>query len=827
MKRIHVLGLILGVCVVASPAAQAATATAAKSAGTIKSANYPLPEYTNTKLPPITSCDPKAEAAAAIATGNAYIDSVTSVATTLTNAYKKKEEDEFDEDAIDGSASIDTKCEEPLKLNIDEKIAEKLSCEKLGNEGFIEQLKAENEEAKKRLACSRGVLAAINGELTCFKKQITAAQAYMNELINNPGGLNAMLTMGVAQMSEIDKEVGDREAQLKELTRRLEDPKNGMGAAKEALDKLSSEIPLKQTAVENDIQDVRAQQARFETLVKQATMGKTMECLQRSTPGYRCVKSGGASKRYSTGNVSPMEYMRCLYAQSANKIAGGKIVTNSSLEDARLSQVDTTLKGLSVPTSPDMPAFSDQKGFEAAMRSYQINTPEQLIAAFGSITSAADKAVGKSVSGQFRSDVTRCYQESVAQASNERSDQNTNIGVNSYKLAQFAKGKASGYASEMRKLKSTYEQAVKSATGQSVQLNTSRCEKESLENQGKCLDALGAMVDAILTGDGTAAQTKLVGPAASLTAGQPPINGFISELKAPANPARTIANIECKGLTDCVAKYENLKVELSSVVEERKQRKESMKSEINQKMVTIAQQIASGKDPKTGAIMSTNSLNQVSALLSGRKEQLIQAMKRMKVEGSLELDPEKVGDTDIDEKSGLYKANDLRNLVLGAIDPKMLANDEKGFAAASNEIKKRDDDLEGKQQKLDAFIEHAESAAAACVTAAKKGDCERRKGFVDEVCQQRTQLSDLLRDAGALAEATGQTIDPKKIQEKFRQTGENSDSEDAPESSEAQCGRARESYRTTCIDKVSENEEKDLNNMGSKKTGVGKKAGKW
>src|SRR5690606_31345406 len=177
-----------------------------------------------------------------------------------------------------------------------------------------------NMRARKILACQRGVLDAINGELSCFKKQITEAQAYMNELINNQGGLASMLNTGTAQMTAIDQEVADREAQLKELTRRLEDSKTGMGAAKEALDKLSSEIPTQQTAIENTIQKIREDQQRYDTLVRQATLGRTLECLKRPAPGYICVKQGSSSSKYPTGNVSPLDYMKCIYAQNANRV---------------------------------------------------------------------------------------------------------------------------------------------------------------------------------------------------------------------------------------------------------------------------------------------------------------------------------------------------------------------------------------------------------------------------------------------------------------------------------------------------------------------------
>src|SRR5690606_15036061 len=223
-------------------------------------------------------------------------------------------------------------------------------------------------------------------------------------------------------------------------------------------------------------------------------------------------------------------------------------------------------------------------------------------------------------------------------------DSNTNIGVGRTVLAQAAKTKSAEFASQMRKLKSMYEHAVKSATGKSVQLNTARCERETLENQSKCLDAIGSLVDAVLTGDSNAAMAKLNGPAAGLTSGQLPISGFISSLDAPSDktrkitpqsPPRTITNINCKGLTDCVAKYENLKVELANVVEERKQRKESMKSEINNAIVQTAQQIASGKNAE-GLQTSSMSLNQVAKSLTDRKEQLIAAMKHLKVGGSLE-----------------------------------------------------------------------------------------------------------------------------------------------------------------------------------------------
>lgn len=708
----------------------------------IKGEDYKYEDYAQTKLPSISSCDPKAESSldSIGSMGNATIDAITGTGLTLYNKYGKKEkssETDSDDD-VDGNATLDKDCPAEKKLGYD---AEKFTCGQVKDADFITSLSEKRDDGRKALACQRGVLDAINGEISCFKKQISEAEKYMNELIAGPGGLADMLKDGNEQVTKIDGEIQDRESQAKAANERIQGGEGGnppgLLAAKTALTKLSAELPETLAKVNAQVENLRNQQSRFNSLVDQLPMARAMECMRTPMKGYSCVKKGSTSAKYPSGDVSPLDYVKCIYAQSANKVVGGTVVKNTTRETAYFANAEAAFKRATdkTPAKTDLPDFSDKGAFTASMKVYPVTNPADLIKLIGPNLSEMDAATGKKVSAQFQSDLNRCHAAAKREVAKERTDANSQIKASEVAMKQGFEASRAANAKEFRNLRDSYIQTVKAATGQAIKVDTSQCEQSSLEDQAKCFDAFNAMNDSLLTGKVVAPSGKLTGPAAALTAGNNPIFRFGSSLVAKGVPQRTI-KIECTGIDDCLTQYTNHRTKLTALVEERKAFKETYKTNVNTRLQAIAADLASKGTTgggQAGVQASGITLNRLSGDIAARKALLEKAMTKLGVGAGIDLDPKEVK-TPSTEKGEMFKSADLKDLVLASIAPGLPDVNSKGFGDASKSLKERDDELEKKQDELDKVVAAAE---------AKKGECAKdlkklARDAAKEVCDKDT-----------------------------------------------------------------------------------------
>jgi hypothetical protein len=727
----------------------------------IATSTYTVKDYSQSKLPSISSCDAKAKDSDTTtdlpSSGNSYIDSVTSTATKLNKAYgsgakKSTDDTESNDDDIDGNATLDTDCEATkdkvasTKLGID---ADKLACP-LPAKPTLDELLEKKDASQKYLACKRGVLDALKGEIGCFKKQIADANGYMNEVVNGPGGLAEILNQGNNDLQSIDQEIQDRQSQYSSANERIEGGEGGnppgLKQAKQALTELTTKLPSRVTQVNQQVQNLRSQQARFETLVSQLSMARAMECMNTPMQGYRCVKDGTTSTKYPSGSVSPVDYLKCIYAQSANKVAGGTMVRNAPREDAYMKQATAAFAQAAgkAPSATTLPDFSDSKAFSATMKVYTVNNPADLLKLLSPTLKDMQGATGKNMTAQFQADINRCYSTAQKEVATERTDANSPIKASEVAMQQSFDTTKAANAGAFRELRDSYATAIKAATGQSVNIDTSKCETASLEDQAKCFDALNSMSDALLTGKVNPTSSSLTGPAQALTNGQEPIHKFAAVLMAKNVTNRTIP-VACSGVDECLTKYTGLRTQLKQTVDERKAFKETYKTQVNNKLMTTAKDLASKGVTGAGAAgiqTSGITLNSVAAGVEKRKTQLATAMSKLGVDAGLDLDPKEIKEPGKDDATGLFKPSDLKSLVMAEVTPQLPDMNSKGFTDALKSIGERDKEVEKLEDALDTDMAAYQSKAAECAATKKKASCDKATEVLKD-CKETASKNNL------------------------------------------------------------------------------------
>jgi len=797
---------------------------------------YTPREFTAAKLPAISSCDAKATSdsitsADMPATGSSYMDAILGTAAKLDKSFGNKSstdtEDSDDEDDVDGNATLETDCEALKEKGASDKLgidSEKLQCGVVNADGYIEHMKEMANASRKYLACKRGVLDALRGEIGCFKKQIADAEGYMNELVNGQGGLAEMLKAGNDDLQKIDQEVQDRTAQMTAANERIEGGEGGnppgLRQAKDKITELSQKLPTRVTQVKQQTENLRNQQSRFETMVGQLSMARAMECMNAPTAGYRCVAEGTMSSNHPewNGAVSPMTYLKCLTAQSANKLVNGKVIKNAKREEALLKTVDAafTQASAKAPNPTSLPDFSDAKAFAASMKVYTVKTPADLEKLLAPTLQTMEGATGKAMTAQFRADMNRCYSTAKKEIAAERVDSNSPIKASETAMKQSFETTRSANATAFREMRDTYLLAVKAATGQSVNIDTSKCEAASLEDQGTCFDALNSMTDALLTGKVN--PTQLTGPAMALTNGQEPIHGFSSTLAAKNVSARSIT-VNCSGVDDCLTKYTNYRTQLKAAVDERKAFKETYKGNINNKLLNTAKELASKGTMGAGAAgvqASTITLNAVAANIERRKTQLATALSRLGVKDGLDLDAKEIKTPEKDE-NGLFKPSDLRTLVMSEIVPALPDTSGKGFTKTTDAISERDEALDKLQDAIEKDFNSLEAKKAECTTKLKEKNCQVIKDFQKEFCESDkdsiatsikswediknrwTSEADVETDATKKTAAETKAMNAQKEIDKLKASklGEKT-APDPSSTTELTCGTAPAAYADAC-----------------------------
>lgn len=777
--------------------------------------DYDAPDYKNTQIPSITSCDPKNPASAYTTSGGSAAADImnTAVKSALSVKDSLQGDDDEGEDGIDGKATIDTECGEPASIAMES--TKDLAC-KLVTDDFIEGKKEEVAKATSVMACQRGVLTAMGGEVACLKKQIGEAEKAIDAIVNSPGGLASMLKTGQDTFQ-------DRTGQLKTVGERIKGTGPGSpgleGAAK-LLQDLGASIPVQVDAANTQVTAIREDQARFESLIKQVETAQIMKCMNTPVETNLCVKKGSSSKNYPVGAVSPIALYQCLYAQSANKIVGGKVILNEKREKAlyESSKAALTYRGDDeIRASADFPSYSDTEAFRKSFRTYDVNTPEQLLASLKSKVSSMS-IPGKNLGAQVDLDFKRCQAAAAARTVSDRASSSSSIRSSQKAMERDISKQKAANAKAFRELRNQYSSALKAATGKSILPDTQGCEKASIEEQAKCFDALNSMVDTLYTGKTRTTDSTLGAAALGLTGGANPIRAFLGSVEATNDKTRTI-RVDCAGVDDCLTKYTSLESGLKSFVE-------SYPTNLNNTLQSTATNIANGNDPRTGQpSMGAANLRAVTDGIAAVKAKLMGALSKMNVDDGLDLDPRKTDAPEKDEKSGLYQQNGLKNLVLMGLSPGLPDASSKGFGETLKAINKRKTEVKDEQAKLATFITELESRKAACVGEVKKAAKEE----VQNVCDRLDKVLERC-DATKKVDALEQRVQDwmytqNKLPSAARPT--NPLTGNVSPATNLNCGVAQQEFDKHCLfgDAVSDRLDKNSDEIRGKKKTTGKNSG--
>jgi hypothetical protein len=796
---------------------------------TISVTDYPMPTFTSTVAPSLTSCDvhsgdPDGGDVSLPASGNAVYDSATSTALSVyknLKGVKNQSDSDEGEDVKKGVGIADAaSCGDVGEINDDKDVAKETACTPPITEASVNDIIDANAKAKSVIACQRGVLAAINGEFSCFAKQLDAANSYLGQVISSPGGLSAALQAGQKAIKALADETADRQGQFDQIKDRLDNPNTGMHSAQKALNELNTKVPTAEAGLENMINDI-------ETATTQMKMAKTMECLTTQQAGWpSCVKKGTTSATYKS-NPSPVEYLQCIYAQLANTNVGGSIVKNASAEAARRNEVAALFglgagatSTLSVPTVKSVPKFDYKKGtIDGEIGTYDISTPAQLLTQLDPLLSEVSNVTARDprysgLVAKFKKQVNQCYTKSSK--------------IVTVDNANFQRTIQAGNATQMRDLAAKYNMAIKSATGSgNVQLNTGACEKATLENQAACLKGLGALSIAIL--NGTDPGTAMTGTASTLTNGRPGIRGFSATIDAKKDPSRTL-RVDCSaggGLNNCVAQYEGYQRAISQTLGELNRRKESLPHDINAQIDSIASCVASGGQGScqgTGVPMNNAmSLNALSTNLAAAKANIVRAMSALGISNSLDLKNVKSGELAKDS-SGMYTQAALKSLLLKQMNPPLLANDASGFKDAKDDIKEKDKELAKKEKGMHDYVIALRARQAECTAKTKKSrvaDCDPIKDEMNAACGSGNQVSksndDWTKIAAVFLAGSNKTAKNKVASEQFGQMP--NDAAKNADGTQINCGTAISNF-DQCIKGITDNQDKG--NQATGRNGSGR-----
>ncbi len=788
---------------------------------------YEAPDYKNTQLPSITSCDPKNPASTYTTSGTSAAADVVKTIANAGMAVKDGLDPKTDDaEGIDGKATIDTECGEPSEI-ADDNVKDR-AC-KLVTDDYITGKKEEVETATKIMACQRGKLTAMGGEVSCLQTQIGEADKAIDAIINNTGGLASMLKTGQDTFQ-------DRVTQLDTVTKRIKGTGEndiGLEKASKMLQDLGTALPAQVDAANAQTTAIREDQANFVTLQKQVETAAIMECM--NTPNtadpkpYMCVPKGSGSKQYPVGIVSPIAMYQCLYGQSLNKIVGGKPYVSS--KEAGLYNDAKTLLTLKpdseIRASSKVPPVSDIAALRATYKTYDINTPEDLLASLKSKIGNLN-VPGKNLSAALDLDFKRC--KGVAEARNSKDAKAGSTGwirnLQTVMDKDIAKQQSTN-ASAFRDLRNKYALALKAATGSSKLPDTAGCEKGTPETQASCFDALNSMVDTLYTGKVRTSDKALTGPALALTSGGNPVSTFLGSVEAKVDKSRTIP-VKCSGVDDCLTQYTSIQNGLTSF-------KESYPTSLNNTLQQTATNIATGMDPKTGRpVPGAANLKAVVDGVTNVKKKLMDALGKMGVDDGLSLDPKAATPPGIDEKTGLYQLAGLRGLVQQSITPGLPDANGKGFGDTIKAINARKKEVKEEQKKLAQLVTDLESRKATCDTEAKKLAreqatllCDAGKAIMESSCKENNNVAAAAQNIqNVLSQFTTEVGKTKALETlKSSGLGQGDGKDVAKDGNELNCGRAKTEYYG-CVKGLTDNKDKDATAIGSKKKATTAKDGK-
>jgi hypothetical protein len=523
-----------------------------------------------------------------------------------------------------------------------------------------------NQKAIQSLACRVGQSQALNNELACFSDMITNSQKELGKL---QAAMAPLLTEATKELVQIDQDMKDRNAQVQEVDRRhagmqrvqklLQEKIHGNGTAASGS---SSAADIARVNVSN----YKAKQVQFETAKKEYELGLAMTCfLKEPVANFKCSPGGV--------DVSASEYLTCAGAAATQRNADGTVIQNGKLGEATRASLQAEFNRLeqSAPVMSDFPIenFIGAAGPTGAKR-YAMRDQASVEKYFISRFSGMKRLkAGLSMDSAIRGELNRCYKKANRQVTSEMSDKGGSAKIAQTMMAIKTEGE--GLQGKMRSdiLKSSeiYRQVLVEATGNpDVKLNAEPCLKANMDSQTDCIQQMDTLMMSILDGKIASSNSKSISAAAaSLSGGAAPVTGFFREITAPSEVKsgmkRLSFTMKCAGVNACVEAYANVKESLF---------KDGQRLEAGKK--TYITNVNSAIQAKTQEI--SKALGNQAGFIRQRQTQLANLLGRLGVKGGIDLDSDE-GNPDTDPGEGVFKNNQIADLIKGKIRPALFKSD--------------------------------------------------------------------------------------------------------------------------------------------------------
>ncbi|MGK5083406.1 hypothetical protein WDW37_08865 [Bdellovibrionota bacterium FG-1] len=525
-----------------------------------------------------------------------------------------------------------------------------LTCENIAPGGILDQnmIKSKGlaiDMALATIQCKKGKFDAIKSELSCMSGQ---ADMLAQQLSSVQSAYQSNIQRMQKDVATLDGVIADRESEDQEVLKRLggNGGEGGNGAEgllkvrddlKTAMSSMDSEkgIPGAVQKIKNDMKAVDVAKQALKEFVDNRTMGLASECFQKdSQTGFQCKPNGP--------NVSGPEYLLCRYEQF-QKTSNGKLDPNTVLGNTAAGKTGALggLLGKIFAQTPQKQAPTQQgqtPQVDMSAPAATIMTPDDIEKAYGTELAKFDLP-GFQVHEFVKKQTTYCYQKAQHTVSIEKNmasgpikTQMNAMDTQSDNLQKSANTMLSSYAGQ-------YERAMTVLTGMHLPMTTSGCEDKTPNVQIACLEDLKRNLNGVLYGRVKQAQvTQLI--------------------KGVDAQGRTDISFQCSGIDGCIAKYQQVDVNL---------KKEKIRVAAFKK--TYIQQSVQSTDNFTKRMASM--MNAQSQALTNKLKSLNTALASLGA-GGISI-PKVEGEPMQYDENGLPKApNSALQLIGAQMTPKML-----------------------------------------------------------------------------------------------------------------------------------------------------------
>ena len=583
-----------------------------------------------------------------------------------------------------GVATIDTVCPEGKAVD-----PEKLTCTSISTNGKYDPAKLKlmqkkNQEAMVSLMCKKAKFEAIKGELECYTNQAKMLAQILS-------GLQESVSKDVQttqqQVTQIKTAISDREAQIEDVTMKLQVGKNGeMGLVKmqEEMEKQIAKLPSVIQAFKDEKRKLDMAKLTFEGQIQTRKMALTRSCfINNKSASYRC---GRKDANGLDAPVTAKDYAVCRFEQNQFLNQSGGIERDKRTE-LQARDKAAGLSGLleeiaaNMPDTPKLPSNPqeyDKQASQQAERPSSIHSYADIEAQYGSRL-AQYNGKGLDIRGFVMTGLKNCSNQANATVENELAPKQGKAQVSQLYAAKEGLQKdedtlKSRMESEIFQYSQLYGKATEAMTGTNMPLIDGSCKGANPAVMIECLE-------------GKKGTNSIMTSYRKILTGLP--NKM--EIKAPSGTSGASISLTCNGISGCVSALRSVSRNLETEKKRLTTFKTTFVAGANQrfdsslaKARTDMQKLINGSVAGGGGLM-------------GRLQQINKSLAGMGVSSGFKFNPVPKEELQKDE-DGLYRApTSTLNLIGGGMTPPMpdvTGDDMTGsMATIATETKKLEEEI--------------------------------------------------------------------------------------------------------------------------------------